>query len=81
MAWKSFCVTGLFVTGIHQSPVGSPPKGPVTRSFDISFVVSLIRDVTTLFLYMMSSLCPLGISTNLFNQNYLQIFDVRRTKP
>ena len=35
--WKHFPRHGPFVRGIHRSPVNSPQKRPVTRSFDIFF--------------------------------------------
>ena len=33
--WKHFPRHWSFVRGIHRSPVNSPHKGPVTRSFDV----------------------------------------------
>ena len=39
MKWKHFRVTGPLWGGIHRSPVNSPRKGPVTRTFDISLLL------------------------------------------
>ena len=41
MKWKHFPHNWRFVRRIHQSPVDSLYKGPVMRSFDVSFDVSL----------------------------------------
>ena len=38
MAWNHFPHYWPFVRGIHQSPVASPYKGPVMRTFGVSFV-------------------------------------------
>ena len=40
--WKHFPRWWPFVRGIHRSPVNSPHKGPLTRSFDI-FYLRLIK--------------------------------------
>ena len=39
--WKHFPRYWPFVRGIHRSPVNSPHKGPVTRSFDVFFDLRL----------------------------------------
>ena len=39
--WKHFPRNWPFVRGIHRSPVNSPHKWPVTRSFDVFFYLSL----------------------------------------
>ena len=39
--WKHFPRYWPFVRGIHQSPVNSPNKWPVTRSCDVSFDLRL----------------------------------------
>ena len=41
MAWKHFPRYWSFGRGINRSSVDSPNKGPVTRSFDVSFDVHL----------------------------------------
>ena len=39
--WKHFLRNWPFVRGIHRSPVNSPHKWPVTRSFDVFFDLRL----------------------------------------
>ena len=39
--WKHFPRYSPFVQGIHRSPVNSPHKRPVTRSFDVSLICAL----------------------------------------
>ena len=39
--WKRFPRNWPFVRGIHRSPVNSPQKRPVTRSFDVFFDLRL----------------------------------------
>ena len=34
------------VRGIHRSPVNSPHKGPVTRSFDVSLILARANNET-----------------------------------
>ena len=41
--WKHFLRYWPFVWGIHRSPVNSPHKRPVTRSFDVFFDLRLNR--------------------------------------
>ena len=41
MKWKHFPRHWPFVRGIHRSPVNSPHKRPVTRSFDVFFDLGL----------------------------------------
>ena len=40
MTWKSFLYRWPFVRGIHWSAIDSPRKGPLVRSFVISFVIN-----------------------------------------
>ena len=39
--WKNFPRYWPFVWGLHRSPVNSPHKGHVTRSFTVSFDLRL----------------------------------------
>ena len=50
-----------FVRGIHWSPVNSPHKGPVTRSFDVSFDLRLNKQLRkpSCGLWFETLLCPL----------------------
>ena len=43
MKWKQFPGYWPFVWVIHRSPVNSPHKGPVTRSFDVFFDLRLYK--------------------------------------
>ena len=43
--WKHFPRYWPFVRGIHRSPVNSPHKGPVTRSFDVFFELRLNKQL------------------------------------
>ena len=38
--WKLFPCYWPFARGIHRSPVNSPHKGPATRSFDVSLMLT-----------------------------------------
>ena len=44
--WKDFPRYWPFVRGIHRSPVNSPHKKPVTRSFDVFFDLRLNKELS-----------------------------------